>query len=197
MRLPRIDGRELAAIYAGGVLGALARVGLAEAAPHGVDGWPWATFAANLAGALLLGYFVTRLQERLPPVELPAAVARHRPLRRADDLRHAAAGAVRHARRRRTSASPSPTWRRRSPAASPASTWRPRRCGGRGWCDERLPPGSASPCSAGSARWPASCSTRRSPSAPPAPSRSGRWPSTSAAPSRSGSSPASPCTARR
>ena len=28
--------------------------------------WPWATFVANVAGTLLLGYFVTRLQERLP-----------------------------------------------------------------------------------------------------------------------------------
>jgi fluoride exporter len=67
MQLPRIDRRELAAIYAGGVAGALARVGLAQAAPHGVGSWPWATFAANMVGALLLGYFVTRLQERLPP----------------------------------------------------------------------------------------------------------------------------------
>jgi fluoride exporter len=67
MRLPRLDGRELLAIYAGGVIGALARVGLAQAAPHGADAWPWATFAANMVGALLLGYFVTRLQERLPP----------------------------------------------------------------------------------------------------------------------------------
>lgn len=67
MRLPRLDARELAAIYVGGVVGALARVGLAEAAPHGVGSWPWGTFAANMAGALLLGYFVTRLQERLPP----------------------------------------------------------------------------------------------------------------------------------
>jgi CrcB protein len=67
MRLPRLDRRELAAIYAGGMAGALARVALAEAAPHGVGAWPWATFAANLAGALLLGLFVTRLQERLPP----------------------------------------------------------------------------------------------------------------------------------
>jgi CrcB protein len=65
--LPRFDARELLAIYAGGVLGALARVGLARAAPHGVDAWPWATFAANMAGALALGLFVTRLQERLPP----------------------------------------------------------------------------------------------------------------------------------
>ncbi len=67
MRLPRLDRRELAAIYVGGVVGALARVGLAQAAPHGAASWPWATFAANMAGALLLGYFVTRLQERLPP----------------------------------------------------------------------------------------------------------------------------------
>jgi CrcB protein len=28
--------------------------------------WPWATFLVNLAGAFLLGYVVTRLQERLP-----------------------------------------------------------------------------------------------------------------------------------
>lgn len=71
MRFPRLDGRELLAIYAGGMAGALARVGLAEAAPHGVGSWPWGTFAANLAGALLLGYFVTRLQERLPPSSYP------------------------------------------------------------------------------------------------------------------------------
>jgi CrcB protein len=65
--MPQLDARDLLAIYAGGVLGALARVGLAQAAPHGVDSWPWATFAANMAGALALGFFVTRLQERLPP----------------------------------------------------------------------------------------------------------------------------------
>jgi fluoride exporter len=68
MRLPRLDRRELAAIYVGGVAGALARVGLAQSfSPHGAGAWPWATFAANMAGALLLGYVVTRLQERLPP----------------------------------------------------------------------------------------------------------------------------------
>ena len=71
MRLPRLDSRELAAIYAGGVAGALGRVGLAEAFPHGAGSWPWATFAANMAGALLLGFFVTRLQERLPPSSYP------------------------------------------------------------------------------------------------------------------------------
>lgn len=65
--LPRADRRELAAIFAGGVLGALARAGLAVALPHDPGAWPWATFAVNLAGAFLLGAAVTRLQERLPP----------------------------------------------------------------------------------------------------------------------------------
>ena len=53
--------RKLAAIYAGGVIGALVRVGLAEAFPHAPDVWPWPTFAANLAGAFLIGYFFTSL----------------------------------------------------------------------------------------------------------------------------------------
>ena len=28
--------------------------------------WPWVTFGVNVVGAFLLGYFATRLQERLP-----------------------------------------------------------------------------------------------------------------------------------
>jgi CrcB protein len=67
MRQRRFDRRELAAIFAGGVLGALGRVGLSQAFPHGIGSWPWATFAANMIGAALLGWFVTRLGERLPP----------------------------------------------------------------------------------------------------------------------------------
>jgi CrcB protein len=63
VRDTKLDFRRLAGIYAGGVLGALARVGLAEAAPHGPDAWPWATFAVNMLGALLLGYFVARLRD--------------------------------------------------------------------------------------------------------------------------------------
>src|SRR5260221_550964 len=55
VNLTRFDLGRLAAIYVGGVLGALARVGLAEAAPHGPGGWPGATFAVNMAGALALG----------------------------------------------------------------------------------------------------------------------------------------------
>lgn len=51
------DPRKLLAVYLGGVAGALIRVGLAEAASTGPGQWPWATFAVNMAGALLLGYF--------------------------------------------------------------------------------------------------------------------------------------------
>lgn len=64
--LPRPDAQEIAAIFVGGFLGALARAALLELAPTATGAWPWATFAANVAGAALLGYFVTRLQERLP-----------------------------------------------------------------------------------------------------------------------------------
>jgi CrcB protein len=59
------DRRELAAIFSGGFVGALARAALVELLPVG-DAWPWATFIANLVGAFALGYFTTRLQERLP-----------------------------------------------------------------------------------------------------------------------------------
>lgn len=64
--MPALDRRELAAIFAGGALGALARGGLVEAFPAAPVSWPWPTFAVNVAGAFLLGYFATRLQERLP-----------------------------------------------------------------------------------------------------------------------------------
>jgi len=64
--VPTVDRRELAAIFGGGVCGALLRVGTAQLIPHGTTAWPWSTFAANMLGTFLLGYFVTRLQERLP-----------------------------------------------------------------------------------------------------------------------------------
>ncbi|HEX3324373.1 MAG TPA: fluoride efflux transporter CrcB [Solirubrobacterales bacterium] len=63
MRVTQFDLRRLAAIYVGGMLGALARVGLSQAMPHGPGGWPWGTFAVNMAGALLLGYFFARLRD--------------------------------------------------------------------------------------------------------------------------------------
>jgi CrcB protein len=61
-----VDRRELAAIFTGGFIGAVARAGLGEALPHSSAQWPWATFIVNIVGAFALGYFTTRLQERLP-----------------------------------------------------------------------------------------------------------------------------------
>jgi fluoride exporter len=54
------------AIALGGALGALARVGVAQTFPPSPGHWPWATFTVNILGSSMLGYLVTRLQERLP-----------------------------------------------------------------------------------------------------------------------------------
>lgn len=60
----------VAAVALGGAAGAVARVALAEAVPF--DGsWPWATFAANLAGSLLLGL----LAGLLPPMRRASHLA--------------------------------------------------------------------------------------------------------------------------
>lgn len=64
--MPHVDRRELAAIFAGGFVGAISRAALARGLPHGTQEWPWATFTVNMLGAFMLGYFATRLQERLP-----------------------------------------------------------------------------------------------------------------------------------
>ena len=58
--------RKLAAIYCGGVLGALIRVGLAAGFPHGSHSWPWPTFVVNLAGAFLIGYFFASFHDHPP-----------------------------------------------------------------------------------------------------------------------------------
>jgi CrcB protein len=63
----RPDRQELAAIFAGGFAGALVRAALERTLVAAPGQWPWATFIVNMLGAALLGYFVTRLQERLPP----------------------------------------------------------------------------------------------------------------------------------
>jgi len=70
--VPPIDRRELAAIFAGGVLGALARAGLVEAFPATPGTWPWVTFAVNVFGAFLVGLLVWRLP--LSSYERPFAV---------------------------------------------------------------------------------------------------------------------------
>jgi CrcB protein len=59
------DPRELAAIFVGGMIGAALRAALWHEWSVDPGDWPWATFTANLTGALLLGYFVTRMRERL------------------------------------------------------------------------------------------------------------------------------------
>jgi fluoride exporter len=60
------DGRELAAVFVGGAIGTAARAGLETFAASDPGRWPWPTFIVNIVGAFLLGYFVTRLLERLP-----------------------------------------------------------------------------------------------------------------------------------
>ena len=60
------DGRELAAVFVGGAFGTLARAGFETLAAPDPGHWPWPTFIVNIVGAFLLGYFVTRLLERLP-----------------------------------------------------------------------------------------------------------------------------------
>jgi CrcB protein len=62
----RPDYRELAAVFAGGALGALARAALNALLIHEPGRWPWSTFIVNIVGAFLVGYFTTRLLERLP-----------------------------------------------------------------------------------------------------------------------------------
>jgi CrcB protein len=65
--LAALDRPELTAIFAGGFLGAIARSALTQSLGERPDRWPWATFIVNVLAAFLLGYFITRLQERLPP----------------------------------------------------------------------------------------------------------------------------------
>jgi len=62
----RFDRQELAAIFAGGAIGAVARVWLSQHYVQGDTSWPWTIFAINISGSFALGYFATRLQERLP-----------------------------------------------------------------------------------------------------------------------------------
>jgi fluoride exporter len=64
--MPRIDRQELAAIFAGGAVGAVVRVWVGRRFATADDSWPWATFAINVTGSFALAYFATRLQERLP-----------------------------------------------------------------------------------------------------------------------------------
>lgn len=48
-------------VMAGGSVGTLIRFGLSRALPWAGVGWPWATFTANITGALLLGLLLGSL----------------------------------------------------------------------------------------------------------------------------------------
>ncbi|MBX7269365.1 fluoride efflux transporter CrcB [Micromonospora sp. Llam7] len=53
----------LAAIAVGGMVGAVVRHGLAVAFPHPPGGFPWATFAVNVSGCLLIGVLMVLITE--------------------------------------------------------------------------------------------------------------------------------------
>jgi len=55
---------ELVAIFAGGFVGAIARVAIAEGLAAEPGRWPWATLMANVVGALVLGYVAERVRDR-------------------------------------------------------------------------------------------------------------------------------------
>ena len=59
--------RLAAAVAVGGAMGGMLRAVLEDAWPAS-GGWPWATFAANVAGVTLLAWAATRLGERLRPM---------------------------------------------------------------------------------------------------------------------------------
>jgi fluoride exporter len=61
---PQIERMEVVAVAGGGMAGALVRIGVAQALPTAVGGWPWSTFAVNLAGTLLLGCLPALLRRR-------------------------------------------------------------------------------------------------------------------------------------
>jgi CrcB protein len=63
----RAEPGVLVAIALGGALGNPARYGIARAIHVSENTFPWATFVTNLAGAFVLGLFVTLVLERFPP----------------------------------------------------------------------------------------------------------------------------------
>jgi fluoride exporter len=56
--------RNLMLVAVGGAIGALARVGLAQAFPTPDDVFPWTTFAENVGGAFALAFTLTLLAKR-------------------------------------------------------------------------------------------------------------------------------------
>jgi CrcB protein len=65
--LHRAHPRILAAIAAGGALGAPVRYGVAQLVHTANDGFPWATFWTNVSGSLALGGLIVLVIRRYPP----------------------------------------------------------------------------------------------------------------------------------
>lgn len=66
-RWPRLPAGVLAAVYAGGVGGGLARYGLTTAWPTPSGRFPWATFTVNTGGAFALALLLVLLTEVVSP----------------------------------------------------------------------------------------------------------------------------------
>jgi fluoride exporter len=56
----------LAAVSAGGAVGALARYAISTAWPNVPNGFPWATFVINVTGCLLIGVLMVAIAEIWP-----------------------------------------------------------------------------------------------------------------------------------
>ncbi|GAA4596621.1 CrcB protein [Actinoplanes octamycinicus] len=61
-----VDRRALAAVSAGGVLGALARYAIGTAWPHTPSEFPWSTWLINVSGCFLIGVLFTLLARFRP-----------------------------------------------------------------------------------------------------------------------------------
>jgi fluoride exporter len=57
------NAQVLTAISAGGTIGSLARYGVGQALPNTPGSFPWATFAVDVSGCLLIGVLVVLLAE--------------------------------------------------------------------------------------------------------------------------------------
>ncbi|WP_222267987.1 fluoride efflux transporter FluC [Modestobacter marinus] len=60
----------LAAVAAGGVLGAEARYGLSLVLPQSTGQWPWATWLVNVSGCFLIGVLMVVVTELTSPHRL-------------------------------------------------------------------------------------------------------------------------------
>ena len=167
------DNRELAAVFVGGALGALASRPLSSAGRSDPARWPWATFIVNIVGAFLLGYFTTRLLERLP------LSSYRRPLLGTGLCGGLTTFSTMQVETMKMIEHGTTGWRSATPwSASPRACWRctSRRC----WCAgsgcdvERPGVERRAWSSAGSVRWRGSWSTARWRAARRARSRSAR-----------------------